>query len=324
MSIPVINTTQSVLGYKQWQPFNYQPYATNNPLSWECPNLPQGLSIDTPAVFSATGVEATDVITATGNTFANGDAVYFPSLTGGAGLSANAIYYVRDKSTDDIKLAATKDGAAIDFTTDISAAEMRKVSTGLISGAAEVAGVFVIALTAINGDGTSDPLVLTIGIEPAPASLTSSGYEVEIDVVTRKLSLVGGGDVNLFAKQNDSLLLWIRFKKEDQILDLDIDTLSLALKEFEPEKRIILGNAFVKKGSGSGAIYGLYCDMSGDDLANVLANYESDAETAFDGITEIEWQEVNSDYGSGFGPEKYRFTTQNFPTKIARDMVQAA
>lgn len=46
MAIPVINTTTSVQEGTQWQAFNYQPFATNNPTAWDCPNLPLGLEID--------------------------------------------------------------------------------------------------------------------------------------------------------------------------------------------------------------------------------------------------------------------------------------
>ena len=31
MAAPVINTTQSVLGYLQWQAFAFQPWASNSP-----------------------------------------------------------------------------------------------------------------------------------------------------------------------------------------------------------------------------------------------------------------------------------------------------
>lgn len=272
MAAPVINTTTSVLGYKQWEAWEYQPYATNTPTSWACPNLPTGLSINT--------------------------------------------------------------------------------STGKISGAAEVAGVFVVGLTATNGDGTSAALVLTIGIEEANAALTSSGYELKIDVATRKIEFISapgsqqtveetkvsgttttkttgsrtidGTAPNLFAKEGDSLLLWISFVKGGQSLDLDIQTLELAIKEFEPDTRLVLGDDWKKFGSGTGAYYGLYSDISGTDLANALANYEADGGTAFDGLAEIEWTETNPDNGDGFGPADFRFTTRDFRISIARDMAQAA
>lgn len=59
----------------------------------------------------------TDVISATAHGFEDGDPVYVQSTTTlPAGLSANTIYYVRDKTTDSFKLAATSGGAAIDIT----------------------------------------------------------------------------------------------------------------------------------------------------------------------------------------------------------------
>ncbi len=273
MAAPVINTTTSILGYKQWEAWEYQPYATNTPTSWACPNLPTGLSIDS--------------------------------------------------------------------------------GTGKISGAAEASGVFICGLTATNGDGTSAALVLTIGIEAANAALTSSGYEVKIDVATRQITFlaaaagsqqtvettkvdggtttktsgsqtVGANAPNLFAKENDSILLWITFQKNGQALDLDVQSLALAIKELEPENRLVLGNEFKKFGSGTGAYYGLYASISGAALEAALSGYEKDSGTAFDGLAEIEWQEANPDYAGGFGPENYRFTTRDFLITIARDMAEEA
>lgn len=68
----------------------------------------------------ATGVHATDVITVTAHGWSNGQKVFFPLLTGGAGLSTFRVYHVRDASTNTLKLAATAGGAAIDFTTNIT------------------------------------------------------------------------------------------------------------------------------------------------------------------------------------------------------------
>jgi hypothetical protein len=76
----------------------------------------------TGVVLSATGVAATDLITATGHAFVNGDQIGFQSLTGGAGLTAGTTYFVRDVAGNDFKVAATSGGAAIDFTTAITAA----------------------------------------------------------------------------------------------------------------------------------------------------------------------------------------------------------
>lgn len=46
MSVPVISATTSILGYRQWMYWEYQPYATNTPTSWTCTGLPAGMSIN--------------------------------------------------------------------------------------------------------------------------------------------------------------------------------------------------------------------------------------------------------------------------------------
>ena len=46
MSTPVINPIQSVLGYLQHQKFEFQPYATGNPVWWTSSILPEGISMD--------------------------------------------------------------------------------------------------------------------------------------------------------------------------------------------------------------------------------------------------------------------------------------
>ena len=209
MSVPVISTTTSILGYNQYESWQYQPYATNTPTSWGCPNLPDGMSIDS--------------------------------------------------------------------------------TTGLISGAATVSGVFECGLTATNGDGTSVALVLTIGIAAAAATsaiLTNSGYQITIDVGTKAVT-VGSVSTSasaaaagltlasdpgtsptlrsnpiLYARRNDSLLFWINFVKNGVPLNLTIATLKIAIKEFEGSARIVLGHTFYQVGSGVGSYFGLYCDLS--------------------------------------------------------------
>ena len=347
MSVPVINNTTSILGYNQFQAWQYQPTATNNPFSWSCPNLPSGMSIDTPTIYGLTGVSSTDVLTATGSSYSNGDQVFIPNLTGGAGLSANTIYFIRDVSGATFKLAATLGGAAINFTTDLTAGNISKVCTGLISGAATVSGVFLCNLTATNADGTSAALVLTIGIAAAAASsalLTNSGYQVTIDVATKSVTIGSSPPAStpaltaatdpstspalrpapsLFARQNDSLLIWITFVKNGVACNLTITALEIALKELESGNRILLGNVFNQVGSGSGAYFGLFCDLSSATGLNaMLANYQSDDGTSFDALAEIAWTETNALYGggSGFGPASFKFSSQDFGIQIATDM----
>lgn len=72
---------------------------------------------------SVTGVAATDTISDAGHPFVNGDQLVFTSLTGGAGLTAGTVYFVVGSVAGvSYQLSATTGGAAINFTTDISAA----------------------------------------------------------------------------------------------------------------------------------------------------------------------------------------------------------
>lgn len=68
-----------------------------------------------------TGVASTDVLTCSGHGLAEGDEVSFSSLTGGAGLTVNTIYYARDVTGTTFKVSAARGGAAFNFTTDLSA-----------------------------------------------------------------------------------------------------------------------------------------------------------------------------------------------------------
>ena len=80
------------------------------------------LNIDDPvSPFSITGVASTDIITAVGHNFTTNQGVIFPSLTGGAGLTASTtVYFVMDISGDTFKVSTTSGGAAVNFTTDIT------------------------------------------------------------------------------------------------------------------------------------------------------------------------------------------------------------
>ena len=71
--------------------------------------------------YSVTGDAATDVITATGHIYTANQTVIFSAITGGAGLSANTVYFVRNPSGNTFQLSTTSGGAAINFTTNITA-----------------------------------------------------------------------------------------------------------------------------------------------------------------------------------------------------------
>lgn len=76
----------------------------------------------------------TDIITLAAHGFRNGDPVVFPTLTGGAGLTAASTkYYVRDATTDTFKVSATLGGAAVDITTAYTAGTVADAGGGTVT-----------------------------------------------------------------------------------------------------------------------------------------------------------------------------------------------
>lgn len=78
------------------------------------------------SLYAATGTASSNEIVAVGHDFVANQKVWIEtgSLTGGSGLTAGTAYYVRDISGNTFKLAASSGGAAIDFTTNITAANI--------------------------------------------------------------------------------------------------------------------------------------------------------------------------------------------------------
>lgn len=76
------------------------------------------------ATSAVTGTEATNTIEHAGHAFVNGDQVKFDTLTGGSGLTTSTLAYFVVSSVAGVnyQLALTSGGAAINFTTDITAA----------------------------------------------------------------------------------------------------------------------------------------------------------------------------------------------------------
>lgn len=82
------------------------------------------LVIDDPVspLTNVTGVASTDLITVVGHNFVSGQAIRFLSVTGGAGFpSGSPVVFVRDLSGDQFRISTTLGGAAVNFTTDITA-----------------------------------------------------------------------------------------------------------------------------------------------------------------------------------------------------------
>lgn len=339
MAIPVISSTQSVLGYAQWEQFEFQPYATGNPIRWQTNNpLPAGLALDDPEKFAYTGATATDLISCAAS-FVDGDQVVLWTKTGGTGVTVETIYYARDVvAATSLKLAATPGGAVVALGSDISAGVLSRKPTGMISGAAQVPGVRVIGLVAGNADGDSAEVEFTLGIEPGAlvpdslpwlavnvftGQLMADGVEVPPltnDILANLGKNTPGFDppFALAVKEGDDLLSRISFVRGETVQDISLDALRLVIKEYEPES--VLGvstEAFEKQGTGTGTNFLLHAKFSGSALAAALSNYEEDKGTFFYALAEIEYTQVNPE---SVGPATLVRSSATFIIRIERDI----
>jgi hypothetical protein len=324
MAAPVISAASSILGFKRGETFEFNPAATNAPVRWTAVGLPPGVTIETHNQLAATGVHATDVITATAHGYQDGDAVYFVSLTGGSGLTAGTIYFVRDRATDTFKLAANAGGAEINFTTDISAAQVRKVSSGKISGSCAVQGVYVVTVSAINSANETGTREFVFGFSPEVAEemqgfLDAIVLTVRLPEGTVSLAGASGGGTAAFSlKAGDVRLLVVRYEDGNgNRVDPEPVTMRFVCKEMEPDNVILEAAVFEKDGTGATAEFLLPVDLTESDLAGVLSNYEDDAGTLFQALAEIEWTRSITFDSS---PLTLRASTPTFRVGIERDL----
>jgi hypothetical protein len=71
-----------------------------------------------------TGTAATDVFTLSGHGLLNNTPVWFSARTGGAGITDGQIYYIINATANTFQVSATVGGAALNFTTDLTAAQL--------------------------------------------------------------------------------------------------------------------------------------------------------------------------------------------------------
>ena len=79
-----------------------------------------------PSVYSCTGASATNVITATGHTFSNGDLVAFSPKTGGSSITTGTGYYVIEAAANTFKISTSAGGAAQALGSDITSASVSR------------------------------------------------------------------------------------------------------------------------------------------------------------------------------------------------------
>lgn len=121
-----------------------------------------------------TGAAATEIFTDNGHGYANGDVVMFSALTGGTGLAINRVYYVIGAAANTYQLSLTAGGAAVNFTTDVTAATVARYVE--ISGGAPAYARLAIAFNAPAEGAMDDSTNGALFDVPAGAQVDAVGY----------------------------------------------------------------------------------------------------------------------------------------------------
>ena len=198
-------------------------------------------------------------------------------------------------------------------------------TTGLISGAATIPGVYVVSLTASNATGPSTPHQIAIGIEDGPLN-DSIGIEINVDVRTGYVAASGQSTPDpdkavLFAKRGDVLFLDVGFWRDDVLQDLPIADLKFQMREFDGETILVVSNGLIEDiGTSDAPRYRIAVDFSGTELDGVLGGYESDLRTGFLAIAELQWILM---HGSPALPtaETATRSSQTFRVYVQRDLI---
>jgi hypothetical protein len=203
-------------------------------------------------------------------------------------------------------------------------------NSGKISGTATAAGVYLIKVTATNGDGASTPLEVAMGIEDANYN-DGLGIEVNIDLLSGSVSVPGitptsgqnASQAVMFLKHGDKAFLDIGFFKGTEMQSMAVASIVMNIREFDGETILVESNGDVRSmGTSDKQRYRILVDLDNEALLNALGNYQSDYKTTFDAIAELEWRVTYLEPGA-LSEEVIR-SSKTFRIAIDRDLVPNA
>lgn len=200
-------------------------------------------------------------------------------------------------------------------------------SSGLVSGAAISAGVYLVKFIASNATGPSAPLEVAMGIEDTNFN-DGIGIEVNIDLRSGSVSVPGitpasgqnASQAVMFLKYGDKVFLDIGFLKGEELQTMAMASIIMNIREFEGETVLVQSNGGLEIiGTSDRPRYRILVDLDTPDLLNALANYQADYQTTFDSIAEIEWRVDYLEPGA-LSDEVIR-SSKTFRLAIDRDLV---
>lgn len=203
-------------------------------------------------------------------------------------------------------------------------------SSGLVSGTATAAGVYLIKFTASNSNGSSTPLEVAMGIEDSNYN-DGLGIEVNIDLLSGSVSVPGitpssgqnASQATMFLKHGDKAFLDLGFFKGTELQSMAVAEIVMNIREFDGETVLVQSNGLVQSiGTSDRQRYRIVVDLETDELLNALGNYQGDYNTTFDAIAEFEWRVTYLEAGA-LANEVIR-SSKTFRIAIDRDLVPNA
>ncbi len=199
-------------------------------------------------------------------------------------------------------------------------------SSGLVSGAAISAGVYLVKVIASNATGPSAPLEVAMGIEDTNFN-DGIGIEVNIDLRSGAVSVPGitpsssqASQAVMFLKYGDKVFLDIGFLKGEELQTMAMASIVMNIREFDGETVLVQSNGGLEIiGTSDRPRYRILVDLDMPDLLNALANYQADYQATFDAIAEIEWRVDYLEPGA-LSDEVIR-SSKTFRLAIDRDLV---
>lgn len=150
------------------------------------------------------GDASTNAFTSTSHGYSNGDLMLFTAITGGAGIVVGDPYFVVSTAANTFQVSKTVGGAAVDFTTNVTAGTVRRLVelSGGSPAYARVAAAWSPASTALEQiDDSTNGAVFDVGASntvdySALFSASTSGTLMAIDDVTTE-TFAGQGTYTL-------------------------------------------------------------------------------------------------------------------------------
>ena len=198
-------------------------------------------------------------------------------------------------------------------------------SSGLVSGAAISAGVYLVKVIASNATDPSAPLEVAMGIEDTNFN-DGIGIEVNIDLRSGAVSVPGitpssqASQTVMFLKYGDKVFLDIGFLKGTELQSLAMGSIIMNIREFDGETVLLQSNGGLEViGTSDQPRYRILVDLDTPELFDALGNYQGDYQTTFDAIAEIEWRVDYLEPGA-LSDEIIR-SSKTFRVAIDRDLV---